>query len=210
MDEATTKSTDVHEDIALKLMCGEESVCEEIVRQYAPAIRNWLLTLPYGLSRDDAENIVCEAIARLWEKRDQYDDSKGSLRSYLFKIAKNLVLDRPKTSRFKTMSQERQVSDEYLKSLAAPKKKSASKSPKDPDEPILIALREALRELPEMQRKVLIEDAGATEELPAAQLGEILGGIPAGTIRQYRKRGKDALRRKLLERGFDGTPKGEV
>lgn len=135
MDEATTETTDVHEDIALKLMCGEESVCEEIVRNYAPSIRNWLLKLPYGISRDDAEDIVCEAIARLWEKRDQYDDSKGSLRSYLFKIAKNLVLDRPKTSRFKTMCLERQVSDEYLKSLVAPKRKSATKTSQDPEEP---------------------------------------------------------------------------
>jgi len=208
MNEVTTEGTDVHEDIALKLMCGEESVCEEIVRNYAPAIKAWLLTLKLGFTQEDAEDIVCEAIARLWQKRDQYDDSKGSLRSYLFGIARHLVLDRPKTSRFKTMRQERQVGDEYLKNLAAPKTKSASKTPQDPDEPILIALREALRELPEMQRKVLIEDAGATEELPAAQLGEILGGIPAGTIRQYRKRGKDALRRKLLERGFDGTTKG--
>lgn len=210
MDDVTAKSTDVNDDIALKLMCGDESVCEEIVRNYAPAIQKWLLKLPFGLSREDAEDLVCEAIARLWEKRDQYDDSEGSLKSYLFQITKNLLLDRPKTSRFKTMCQERHINDDYLKNLAAPKKKSVSKSPQDRDEPILVALREALRELPEMQRKVLIEDAGATHELPAAQLGEILGGIPAGTIRQYRKRGKDTLRRKLVEHGFGGTTKGLV
>ena len=205
MDDVTAKNTDVHDDIALKLICGEESVYEDIVRNYAPAIQAWLLSLPFGLSRDDAEDLVCEAIMRLWEKRERYDDSKGSVRSYLYKIAKNLLLDRPKSSRFKTMQQERHVSDEYMKNLAAPKKKSASKSPEDQDMPILIAVRETLRELPEMQRKVLLEDAGATEELPAPELGEILGGIPAGTIRQYRKRGKDTLRRKLTERGFSGT-----
>jgi len=207
MDEVTTSSVEVHEDIALKLICGDESVYEDIVRNYAPAIQKWLLSLPFGLSPQDAEDIVCEAIMRLWEKREQYDDSKGSVRSYLFKIAENLVRDRPKSSRFKTMQQERHVSDEYLKNLAAPEKRSTSKSPEDQDRPILMALREAIRELPEMQRKVLLEDAGATKELPAAELGEILGGIPAGTIRQYRKRGKDVLRRKLVNRGY-GCTKG--
>ena len=205
MDDVTAKSTDVHDDIALKLICGEESVYQDIVRIYAPAIQAWLLSLPFGLSPDDAEDIVCEAIMRLWEKREQYDDSRGSVRSYLFGIAKNLLLDRPKSSRFKTTRQERHVSDEHLKNLAAPKKKSASESPKDQDAPILIALREALQELPVMQKKVLLEDAGATEPLPAAELGELLGGVPAGTIRQYRKRGGDNLRRKLAERGFGGT-----
>ena len=205
MDDVTAKSTDVHEDIAIKLVCSEESVYEDIVRNYAPAIQAWLLSLPYGLSPDDAEDIVCEGIMRLWEKRENYKESEGTVRNYLYKIAKNLLLDRPKTSRFKTMQQERHFSDEYLKNIAAPKKKSARKSSEDQDMPILIVLREAIRELPEMHRKVLLEDAGATEELPAAELGKILGGIPAGTIRQYRKRGKDTLRRKLAERGFGGT-----
>lgn len=206
MDDVTAQSTDVHDDIALKLICGDKAVYEDIVRNYAPAIQAWLLSLSFGLSREDAEDLVCEAIMRLWEKREQYDDSRGgSVRSYLYKIAKNLLLDRPKSSRFKTMQQERHVSDEHLKNLAAPKKRSASKSPEDQDIPILVALRETLRELPKMQRKILLEDAGVTEELPAHELGEILGGIPASTIRQYRKRGKDTLRRKLAERGFDGT-----
>jgi len=207
MDDATARSTDtdLHEDIALKIICGDESVYDDIVRNYAPAIQAWLLSLPFRLTREDAEDIVCEAIMRLWEKREQYDDSKGSVRSYLFKIAKNLLLDRPKTRRFKTMCQERQVSDDYLKNLAAPKKKSGTRAPEDPETPVLVALREALRELPEAHRKVLLEDAGATAEMPAAELGRILGGIPAGTIRQYRKRGRDALRRKLAERGFSGT-----
>ena len=208
MDDATARSTDtdLHEDIAVKLVCGDESVYEEIVRNYAPTIQAWLLALPFGLTRDDAEDIVCEAIMRLWEKREQFDDSQGSnVRNYLYKIAKNLLLDRPKTRRFKTMCRERQVSDEYLKNLAAPKKKSETRSPENPETPILAAVREALRELPEAHRRVLLEDAGATVEMPAAELGRILGGIPAGTIRQHRKRGRDALRRKLAERGFSGT-----
>ena len=205
MDEVTTSSTEVHDDIALKLICGEESVYEDIVRNYAPAIQNWLLSLPFGLSPEDAEDVACEAIMRLWEKRNQYDDSKGSVRSYLFMIAKNLARDRPKSSRFKTMQQERHISDDYLKNLAAPKKRNANKSSEDQDRPILMALREEICELPEMQRRVLFEDAGATKELPAAELGEILGGIPAGTIRQHRKRGKDTLRCKLLNRGYGST-----
>ncbi len=205
MDETTANDIDMHEEVALKLMCDETSVYDDIVHDYVPAIQAWLLLLPFGLSREDAENIACEAVMRLWEKRDKYDESKGNVRNYLFQIAKNLLLDRPKSGRFKTMRKERKVSDEYLKNLAAPKKKSVNESSENQDRPILIALRETLRELPDIQRKILLEDAGMTEELPAAELGKILGGIPAGTIRQYRKRGKDTLRRKLTERGFGGT-----
>lgn len=201
MDEVVAKSMDVHENIAMKLIIGDESVCEDILRNYAPKIQKRLLLLPFKLSIEDAEDIVCEAIMRLWEKREQYDDSKASVRIYLYRIAENLLRDRPKTSRFKTMRQERYVGDEYLKTLAAPKKKSESRSNKDPEEPILVALREELRKLPDNQRRVLIEDAGATNELSAPELGDILE-VPAGTIRQWRKRSKDTLRHRLAKRGF--------
>ena len=205
MKKTLVNGTDVQEDIAIKLMYGDESVYEDIVRNIAPAIQKWLKSQPFGLTPEDAEDIVCESIMRLWERREQYDDSKGSVKVYLYRIARNLMLDRPKSNRFKTMQKERQCDDEYLREIAAPQRKKEHNKPMDSDTPLLIALREELRELPNNQRKVLIEDAGATEEMPAAQLGKILGGIPAGTIRQLRKRGKDNLRLKLSKRGFDGT-----
>ena len=65
------------------------------------------------------------------------------------------------------------------------------------------AVREVLGELPEVQRKILEYDALAEDEIDSAELGRRLGGIPAGTIRVYRGRAKEAFQKGMKRRGHD-------
>lgn len=43
--------------------------------------------------RSEAEDCVQEAFIRAWRNRDRYSSSRGSVRTWLFAIARNLVID---------------------------------------------------------------------------------------------------------------------
>jgi RNA polymerase sigma-70 factor (ECF subfamily) len=51
--------------------------------EHGPAMFRFAVTLS---SRDDADDLVQDALARAWKKRGQFDPARGSLRSWLLAI----------------------------------------------------------------------------------------------------------------------------
>ena len=62
-------------------------------------------------------------------------------------------------------------------------------------------LKEILSEIPDVQRAILLADAAARDGVACSQrLGDELG-LPAATVRVYRKRALERVRREMLARG---------
>ena len=82
--------------------------------------------------------------------------------------------------------------------------KNGDSSHSEEHEKRMRAVTEVLKELPDIQRKILREDAMAEGDgVESAELGRRLGGIPATTIRVYRSRAREALRNAMRKRGFE-------
>jgi len=214
MDDTTTKDSEVHEDIALRLMCGDESVLEEILRRpgYAPAVQRTLCLKYEGyLTEEDIEDVVSVAIRKLWDYRESYDESKGSVRTLLYRIADNYAIDVQRSGWYKARRLEAVIEaddndDDPLEQLARLDRhpgQDVSADPDEVDEKRNAAVRKVLDELRPEFRYILEADARAGGDgVPQAELAAELH-VPVGTASVWRARAKEAFRKGMRRLGYD-------
>jgi RNA polymerase sigma-70 factor (ECF subfamily) len=140
-------------------------------------------------SLDDAglaEEAVQETFLRAWRAGDRFDPEIGSLRTWLFAILRNVVIDlgRARAARPTVGGDVPEVGHE-------------------PIEEVLVAwqVEEALRRIGEAHRQVLVETyfRGRSHAEVSAALG-----VPEGTIKSRVYYGLRALRNVMEEMGYDG------
>jgi RNA polymerase sigma-70 factor (ECF subfamily) len=146
----------------------------------------------YGFARRSlgdaglAEEAVQETFLRAWRAGDRFDPQIGSLRTWLFAILRNVVIDlgRARASRPRVAAEGREQSV-------------------DPLDDALLAwqVEEALRRIGEEHRRVIVETyyRGRPHADVAAELG-----VPLGTVKSRVYYGLRALRNVLEEMGYDG------
>lgn len=198
------KISDVQDEVAIRLWDGDETVSEVILDEYAPSIMKSLGYRYHLFSTEDLEDIVCEAIKRLWAKRERYDDSQGSIKALLYRIADNVAKDILKSGWQKLQGEREHCADVPLEKLAIvyPDEDEDEVS-EDYDSPFNVDLREIVKSLPEVQQKIIWAFASAQEgEINAGIIGKELG-YTAVTIRVYHKRAKDKIRAEMKKRGHD-------
>ena len=134
-----------------------------------------------------AEEAVQETFLRAWKAGERFDPEIGSLRTWLFAILRNVVIDlgRARASRPRV----------------APE--NGTEPSVEPLEQTLIAwqVEEAMRRIGEDHRQVLLETHFRAR--PYAEVAEELG-VPEGTIKSRVYYGLKALRVALEEIGYDG------
>lgn len=59
---------------------------------FQPRVRRYLMSL--GAHGETTEDLAQEALLRLWQRADSYDEARSSLSTWLFRIARNLYIDR--------------------------------------------------------------------------------------------------------------------
>ena len=134
-----------------------------------------------------AEEAVQETFVRAWRAGDRYDPELGSLRTWLFAILRNVVIDlgRARAAR------------------PVPSDVEPVERGHEPFEELLVSwqVEEALRRIGEAHRHALVETylRGRTYAEVATELG-----VPEGTIKSRVYYGLRALRNALEEMGYDG------
>jgi len=203
------KLTAVEDDLALRVWDGDETVLPDLLLYCAGSIETVIAKRP-GM-KSIAEDIVAEAVAQFWKRRQRYD-GKRPLRCYLYRIAVNVAkqyaagrLKWQKARNLETTSQ-----DELLSEAAHPEQNGVDETEKTPA-PLCQSLNRVVGNLPPLQCDVIQAYANAADcPLDAAELGIEMGkrhnhGVPypAGTIRQYKKRAKDTIVLEMKKLGFD-------
>jgi len=145
----------------------------------------------YGFARRSlgdaglAEEAVQETFLRAWRAGERFDPELGSLRTWLFAILRNVVID---------LSRARTARPEVAKGGVEPAV--------EPLEEALLAwqVEEAMRRIGEQHRKVLIETyyRGRPYAEVAAELG-----VPEGTVKSRVYYGLRALKVALEETGYE-------
>jgi len=75
----------------------DQSAFELLFRHFAPRIKSYCLKL--GADTSAAEEITQEAMVSIWRNAGQFDPSKAAPSTWIFTIARNLVIDRYRKSR---------------------------------------------------------------------------------------------------------------
>lgn len=129
--------------------------------------RNWSPLMRYALTflseTDAAEDVVQETFVRLWEKRRDWKPV-GPLRSYLYRIARNLSLQEQKKRRVRKRWREAQTGQEPLELSPADEAEAGA---------LRSALERAVSALPPRKREVVILTRfhGLTHEETAEVMG---------------------------------------
>jgi RNA polymerase sigma-70 factor (ECF subfamily) len=134
-----------------------------------------------------AEEAVQETFLRAWKAGERYDPEIGSLRTWLFAILRNVVIDMGRAR----ASRPRVGPEQGIEPSV------------EPLEQALVAwqVEEAMRRIGDDHRQVLLETHFNAR--PYAEVAEELG-VPEGTIKSRVYYGLKALRVALEEIGYDG------
>ena len=132
-----------------------------------------------------AEEAVQETFLRAWRAGERFDPQIGSLRTWLFAILRNVVIDLARA-----------------RAARAPVSGSEAEPAVEPFDDALLAwqVEEALRRIGEDHRRVLVETYYRGR--PYAEVAEELG-VPEGTVKSRVYYGLRALRVVLEEMGYE-------
>jgi len=132
-----------------------------------------------------AEEAVQETFVRAWRAGERFDSQIGSLRTWLFAILRNVVIDLGRARASRPTVAERGVEPSV-----------------EPFEQALLSwqVEEAMRQIGEEHRRVLVEThyRGRPYAEVAAELG-----VPEGTVKSRVYYGLRALRNVLEEMGYE-------
>ncbi|HVX43364.1 MAG TPA: sigma-70 family RNA polymerase sigma factor [Mycobacteriales bacterium] len=161
--------------------------------EHGAALWSYVLRLASG-DRARAEDVVQETFLRAWRNANLMDDSRGSVRSWLFTVAKRIIIDEWRTRRVRSEVvtadvPEREVIDETDRIVQS------------------WVVTEALGHLSAAHREALVEcyyQGRSVSEVAARH------GIPEGTVKSRLHYGLRALRLALEEMGLGAGGGGEV
>jgi len=161
------------------------ALMQQLHDEHAAALWAYCLRLT-GQDRMRAEDVVQETLLRAWRNHERLDESRGSVRAWLFTVARNIVIDEWRTRRAQS---ELPVAD-------VPE----TTEPGDQTDQLLLSwlVAEAVTSLSTDHRAVLLECyyRGASVAQAAHRLG-----IPEGTVKSRTHYALRALRLALQEMG---------
>ena len=200
-----TEAENLNFQLGMRLLENDEDVIKDILLEFGPQISGFLRQKYAGVFNiTDIEEVLAIAIFRLWQARETYDESKGSVRVWFFRIAENAARDVLKLSwwRARTMEinpdwQEVEDSSSKANTISAG---VASKNGQDVTK--LKDLREIITHLPDKERHIVMADACSPDS--RADTGYLATelDIPVGTVRVYRKRAMDKIKEEFRKLGY--------
>ncbi|MGN2243294.1 sigma-70 family RNA polymerase sigma factor [Frateuria sp. GZRR33] len=145
---------------------------------FAPRLRRYLV----GLGGDEglAEELAQEALLRLWQRAAQYDAARSSLSTWLFRIARNLFIDRARKEPVWSQTQE------YLEEMGVLDGTGGESEPPGTEALTEEAnIRRAIEQLPAVQAR-LIRMSYFEAKSHQAIADEL--GMPLGTVKSHLRR----------------------
>lgn len=201
------------DDITLRLWEGDDSVKGDILKAWGGRILRAIRKSYPTLSDDDVEDIVCEAMMRFWEYREEYDPKRAKIGTLLYKIATRVAAEQisGQLAWQKAKLKEKGKTAEFFEQVLTTKEEDHPEDTGPNPSPLQRALEECWKALPPLQQEILraFGDAGSYP-LEAATLGKELGvkyregiPIPGGDIRVYKKRGWDSIELCMKRKNHD-------
>ncbi len=193
--------------LALALLEDDEGRLEDILRLYGPDVSK-LLHAKYTLrlrvlTYEDIEDVVIVALHRLWDARASYDDRRATLRAWFYCIADNVAKDVKKLGWDKARKLEWRPGKEWLEQSPKCVAPEPAEAEEEEESRGMRDLRTVVNNLPDVQRRIILADSVAREDVaPSADVAADLG-IPVAYVKVYRQRGMATIRREMRKLGHN-------
>jgi len=193
-------------DLAQRLLENDQGSLEEILRLFGAAILGLLRRrFREVLREEDLEDVLSIGLFRLWLSRERFQLDRASLRVWLYRICENAALDVLRMGWQKARAREVNSDDALLgrceRVTSSLHEGDGRAITEFPPAAVHHDLKEVLSEIPDVQRAILLADAATRDGVACSQRLSDELGIPASTIRVYRKRAIERVRRELIARG---------
>jgi RNA polymerase sigma-70 factor (ECF subfamily) len=186
--------TDSETQLLEFLRASDQRALKLVLEQHGPAVRAMLKKIFASLMNDaDVDDALSVALLRLWVARDRYDPSRGSLRTWLFYLARNYCLDVLRARTREPAAQARQLSD----ALVSPNAPLLEPQHSEMTRRVAELFETELNETEQQVLRAYIRADGAGNW--ASELAKQLP-LSAQHIRVIRLRAVQKLRRKLEDR----------
>jgi RNA polymerase sigma-70 factor (ECF subfamily) len=182
--EAMSVSAD--EDLLAAYAQGDAAAARMLTQRLAPRIYAHAVRM-LGGDRAEAEDVVQEALLRLWRAAPGWRSGEARVSTWLYRVTANLCIDR--------MRRRRGGPD--IDSVPEPVDETPSAETGLQQQARAEALQDALHMLPERQRQAVI--LRHMEGLPTPEIAEIMD-IGTRAVESLVARGKRALEATLLGR----------
>ncbi|HLW82309.1 MAG TPA: RNA polymerase sigma factor [Candidatus Acidoferrales bacterium] len=161
------------------ICAGEQLAFEVFFREFAPRLRGFLHV--YSGGELEADDILQETFLQIWRRPSGYDPERGTLRQYLYGIARKRVAQKRRESAHMTVP--RDFDRRNAAHLAIDRRANGDLS---------VAMREGLMHLDSNERALLW--LRELEGYSYAELAEILQ-VPLGTVKSRLFAARESLRR---------------
>ncbi|SEI90333.1 sigma-70 family RNA polymerase sigma factor [Frateuria terrea] len=178
-----------HEWAALveAVACRQDRDCFlRIYDHFSPRVRRYLLGL--GGNAGLAEELAQEALLRVWQRAGQYDAERSSLSTWLFRIARNLYIDRVRKEPVWSQTQE------YLEEMDLDGPADAGERPGTESLSEEANIHRAIAQLPAVQARLIRMSyfEAKSHQAIASELA-----MPLGTVKSHLRRAFLTLQNEL-------------
>lgn len=207
-------------DLARRFAAGDEAAVAEVHVRFSRGVWRWL-TRKYGhlLPPGEIDDVLQDALIVLWERLEDFDPRKGSLRSWYFGIALRITRKRTTRGWVKQRRRETACDGDALERLPRPgsealqTERDGDGHEETGDERSAVSPREELRAeylplmaellgaLSDCERAALLATIGGDRPISRAEAAARLGVNP-NTFRCYLKRAHDHLQAECGRRGL--------
>lgn len=168
---------------------GDLTAFESLYDRHAPVVYALLLRI-LG-NADDAQEVLQEAFVKAWSSAAKYDAGRGSEAAWLISIARSRGIDRLRSRKIRAERENDAGREISHRSAFVDPARGADDAIRSQEQK---AVRGALAELPEAQRRAL--ELAYFEGLSQSEIAERLGE-PLGTIKTRMQLGMKKLRERL-------------
>jgi RNA polymerase sigma-70 factor, ECF subfamily len=185
-----------------RMQAGDEEALGAIYDRYGQTVFSLALHILHDAAA--AEEITQEAFLRLWQHASTFDAGRGTLRTWLLRIAHNLALNEVR----RRQSRPQSANGDEIQSVVM------QLPDRDPTgDPVLAAtmreraaiVQQCMAELPNAQRQAIA--LAFYDGLSQSEIAERLGE-PLGTVKARIRRGMQRLRELLAAAGLDESSVG--
>lgn len=177
-----TPHTLLENDLIVYLQKGESFALEYIYDHYSSSLYGIILKILQG-RKETAEDVLQETLMKVWIKREQYNNTKGSIFTWMLNIARNTAIDKLRSTELNTQS----VNHVPLDSVSIDEEIQSQ----IPDYAESANLRDILTKLPKEQLQIieLMYFQGYTQSEIEKEYS-----IPLGTIKSRARLAIESLR----------------
>lgn len=177
-------------ELIKRCLAGENSAWEELLREHTRKVYN--LCYRFCGRSSDAEDLTQETFIKIFQMLGTYDAAQGSFSTWLYRVARNLLVDHYRRTRKDRMTSSLDQVTE-LEEKPSPGEGPVAHVEARERKELLQAALEGLS--PDMREAVILRDL---QDLDYEEIALVLG-VPEGTVKSRISRGRLELAR-LLKR----------